>query len=153
MTGRPTTFNQETADEICNRIANGESLRSICDAESMPDKSTVFRWLGVNKGFCDQYARAREAQADAIFDEILHIADNPKIGVKTKTNDKGEVEVSEGDMIEHRRLQVDARKWMAGKLRPKKYGDKLDVDHGLQPDNPIATLFSQVKNTPFRPKE
>lgn len=153
MTGRPTTFNQETADEICNRIANGESLRSICDAESMPDKATVFRWLGAHKLFCDQYARAREAQADAIFDEILHIADNPKIGVKTKTNDKGEVEVSEGDMIEHRRLQVDARKWMAGKLRPKKYGDKLDVDHGLQPDNPIATLFSQVKNTPFRPKE
>ena len=95
----------------------------------MPNKATVFRWLASNDAFRDQYARAREAQADAIFDEILHIADTPQIGQKVKKLPGGKKEVSSGDMIEHRRLQVDARKWMAGKLNPKKYGDKQEIDH------------------------
>lgn len=70
-----------------------------------------------------------EAQADVLFDEILDIANTPIEGTKTKLDKDGEVvEISKGDMIEHRRLQIDARKWMAGKLRPKVYGDKLDVD-------------------------
>lgn len=129
MVGRPSSFTQEIADAICERIADGQSLRSICLSEDMPSTAAVCRWLGVNEAFREQYAHAREAQADAIFDEILHIADNPLVGRKTKTTSDGKVEDTEGDMIEHRRLQVDARKWMAGKLRPKKYGDKLDIEH------------------------
>ncbi len=113
---------------ICERIANGESLRSICDDEDMPNKSTVFRWLRSDAEFSDQYARAREAQADALFDEMLDISNTPVIGEKTKTDKDGKVEVSTGDMIEHRRLQIETRKWMAGKLKPKKYGDKLDLN-------------------------
>ncbi|NKJ03465.1 hypothetical protein FHT29_000410 [Rhizobium sp. SG741] len=75
------------------------------------------------------YARAREAQADALFDEILDIANTPITGEKTKVDKDGNViEMTKADMIEHRRLQIDARKWMAGKLRPKVYGDKLDID-------------------------
>lgn len=130
--GRPSDFTQETADTICERIADGESLRSICNGEDMPNKATVFRWLAAHDLFRDQYARARETQADALFDEILAIADTPQIGEKRKIKEDGGVEVSTGDMIEHRRLQVDARKWMAGKLRPKKYGDKIDVEHSGQ---------------------
>lgn len=130
--GRPSDFTQEIADTICERIADGESLRSICNGEDMPNKATVFRWLASNDTFRDQYARARETQADALFDEILSIADTPQIGEKRKVKEDGGVEISTGDMIEHRRLQVDARKWMAGKLRPKKYGDKLDVEHSGQ---------------------
>lgn len=95
----------------------------------MPNQATVFRWLSGNDALGEQYARAREAQADTIFDEILAIADTPMIGKKCKIKEDGSVEVTEGDMIEHRRLQVDARKWMAGKLRPKVYGDKLDLNH------------------------
>ena len=95
----------------------------------MPAMSTVFKWLASNEEFSEQYARARETQADALFDEILDIADTPMIGEKTKADKEGNiVEVTTGDMIEHRRLQVDARKWMAGKLRPKKYGEKLDLN-------------------------
>lgn len=126
--GRPSTYTKETADLICERIANGESLRAICDDADMPDKATVFRWLKVETDFCDQYARAREAQADALFDEILHISNTPMVGEKTKTDKDGKVEITTGDMIEHRRLQIEARKWMAGKLKPKKYGEKLDLN-------------------------
>lgn len=140
MTGRPSEFTQDVADAICERIADGESLRSICLHEAMPGKSTVFQWLAVNADFADQYARAREAQADSLFDEILHIADNPLIGEKTKETSDGKSETTTGDMIEHRRLQVDARKWMAGKLRPKKYGEKLQHT-GADGESPVQVVI------------
>ncbi|MDH0114064.1 terminase small subunit protein [Rhizobium pusense] len=126
---RPSSYSVEVADTICERLAEGKSLNSICASDDMPHKATVFRWLSSHDEFRDQYARAREAQADVLFDEILDIANTPIEGTKTKLDKDGEVvEISKGDMIEHRRLQIDARKWMAGKLRPKVYGDKLDVD-------------------------
>lgn len=126
---RPSSYSVKVADTICERLAEGKSLNSICASDDMPHKATVFRWLSSHDDFRDQYARAREAQADVLFDEILDIANTPIEGTKTKLDKDGEVvEISKGDMIEHRRLQIDARKWMAGKLRPKVYGDKLDVD-------------------------
>lgn len=126
---RPSDYTAELADDICERIAIGESLRGICGDDGMPHAGTVCRWLARHESFREQYARAREAQADALFDDILHIADTPVEGVKTKTKEDGSVETQTGDMIEHRRLQVDARKWMASKLQPKKYGDKITQEH------------------------
>lgn len=126
---RPSEFTQEIADEICERISSGESLRAICYSDHMPSKSTVFRWLAADEVFQDQYARARDSQAEALFDEILTIADTPQIGEIRKVKDDGGIEIQTRDMIEHRRLQVDARKWMAGKLKPKKYGER--VEHEL----------------------
>jgi len=75
----------------------------------MPNKATVFRWLASIECFRDQYARARETQADSYADDIVGIADGDG-----DPNDK--------------RVRIDARKWMAGKMRPKVYGDKLDID-------------------------
>ena len=135
---RPSDYTDAIADTICERIAGGESLRGICSEEGMPHAGTVCRWLAAREPFREQYARAREAQADALFDDILHIADTPVEGVKTKTKDDGSIETQTGDMIEHRRLQVDARKWMAAKLQPKKYGDKLTNVHEGG-DKPIET--------------
>ncbi|SCB16478.1 hypothetical protein [Rhizobium hainanense] len=129
MTGRPSDFTPVVADAICERLADGESLKSICTSDGMPHRATVFRWLGAHADFRDSYARAREAQADALFDEILDIANTPITGEKTKVDKNGNViEMTKADMIDHRRLQIDARKWIAAKLRPKVYGDKLDVD-------------------------
>jgi hypothetical protein len=124
----------------------------------MPDKSTVYRWLASSdealKPFQDQYARARVVQADIRFDEIRDIADTPLKGVKRtitpgkiidkETGERGPdiVEVVEADMIEHRRLQIDARKWIAAKLAPKKYGDKLAVVGGAEGDAPVALAVS-----------
>ena len=133
--GRPSSYSAEMVVEICSRIAEGQSVRAICTDEQMPDMRTIFRWLDAHEDFRQQYARARDMQADTLADEILHIADNTQSGIKTKTTNKG-VEIMEGDMIEHRRLQVDARKWIASKLKPKKYGDK--VTHSGDPDAPVA---------------
>lgn len=128
MTGRPTSFTQEVADLICDKIAEGESLRKICDSEEMPNKATVFRWLAANEEFSDQYARARESQADTLFDEVLAIADQ-----YDSATDKIDV-----DHINRARLRIDARKWMAGKLRPKKYGEKLQVEGDLNHNHKIG---------------
>lgn len=106
-------FTPELFDEICERISEGESLRQICLDDHMPNKSNVFRWLADDANLRDQYARARDTQADVIFDECLKIADDAK-----------------PDEVQLARLQIDTRKWMAGKLRPKRYGEKLDVTSG-----------------------
>lgn len=127
---KATVYSEEIASAICERLACGESLRKICGDEKMPALRTVFDWLADDRflSFRTKYAHAREAQADTLFDEILDIADTPQLGEKTKTKPDGEVEVTSGDMIDHRRLQIETRKWMASKLHPKKYGDKLDLN-------------------------
>lgn len=125
-TGRPSEFSGALADEICERLSKGESLRSICAGDRrtasgyMPHRATVMRWLESNEVFRDQYARAREAQADHFVEEIIEIADQPNV----RTTADGEVVASDP---QRDRLRVDARKWVASKLAPKKYGDKLDL--------------------------
>lgn len=132
--GRPSEFNQETADAICDRLTNGESLRKITLSDDMPVASTVFKWLNQQPTFAEQYERAREAQADTLADEILDIADDG-------ANDyMGEDEKYNGDAVARSKLRVDARKWVAAKLKPKKYGDKTLV--GSDPDNPLPAGFN-----------
>lgn len=125
-----TKFTQVLADQICERLVEGESLRAICLGDDMPSASTICRWLGDNKAFREQYARAREAQADTLADEILDIADDA-------TNDWMERKNADdqpigwqlnGEHVQRSRLRIDSRKWFASKLAPKKYGDKLDID-------------------------
>lgn len=127
---RPSEYSQEVADQICERIADGESLRTICDEQQMPDKSTVFRWLAAHAAFCDQYACAREAQADALFDDILSIADDGRNDwmERKDAEDENLGWRENGEAMRRSQLRIDARKWMAGKLRPKKYGEKLNID-------------------------
>lgn len=126
--GRPTTFTQALADAICSAIVEGKSLRAICEAEAMPDKATVLRWLADESraDFCDQYARAREAQADTLAEQMLQIADDGTND--TQVDDEGNVRIDH-DHIARSRLRVDARKWLASKLAPKKYGDKVTTEH------------------------
>ena len=127
--GRPSDYTQETVDAICERLADGQSLRTICADDSMPSKSTVFKWLAELPEFSDQYARAREAQADALADEIIDIADESDRDTVLKTRPDGsQFEECNSEWITRSRLRVDARKWIASKLKPKKYGDKTTVE-------------------------
>ena len=139
--GRPSDYSPEIADIICERIADGVSLREICRTEDMPSKAAVFRWLAAHADFRDQYARAREAQADALADELLDIADD---GDNDWMERKGEDGQSlgwreNGEAIQRSRLRVDTRKWIASKLKPKKYGDKLAVG-GDEEGSPVKVV-------------
>lgn len=135
-------FSQEVFDAICERIADGESLRSICSDEGMPTKSNVFRWLTGNQERADQYARAREAQADALFDDVLSIADDARNDWMEAHGDDDVGYRVNGENIQRSRLRIDARKWMAGKLRPKVYGEKLSHEHSGPDGEPIPTSLT-----------
>lgn len=123
--------------EICERLAGGESLARICRDEHMPSEPSVYRWLLKMPDFALAYEVARLRQGDRFADEVVEIADTPVIGTKTVKKANG-VEIVEGDMIEHRRLQVDARKWAAGKLNGK-YSDKVRNEVSGPGGAPIQT--------------
>ncbi len=108
--GRPSKFTSELADRICEQLADGMSMRKVCEAEDMPEKRTIFRWLRTNEEFCHQYEKAKEESADSMTDEMLDIVDGS------------------GD-TQRDRLRVDTRKWVASKLKPKKYGDYQKHEH------------------------
>jgi len=129
--GRPSDFSEQLADAICEGIADGRSLRSICLDDNMPHKATVFRWLAARDDFRDQYTRARDAQADTIFDEIIDIADDGSNDwMERHDEDGGNIGWREnGEALNRSKIRIDARKWMAGKLRPKVYGDKQQIEH------------------------
>lgn len=137
--GRPSVYTEATADAICERLADGESLRTICDSDEMPAKSTVFKWLAEKPEFSDRYARAREAQADSLVDEMLDIADDGRNDWIERRNDDGEnIGWREnGEVIRRSVLRIDARKWMAAKLQPKKYGEKIVQEHTGPEGGPI----------------
>jgi hypothetical protein len=130
-------FDQAIADAICDRLAGGESLRRICSSEDMPAASSVFKWLAENVDFAEQYARAREAQADTLADEIVDIADDDSRDIE----DHDGKEVYSAEAVARSRLRVDARKWVASKLKPKKYGDKLQHTGG-DGEGPIQAAVS-----------
>ena len=120
--GRPDmAFDEAIADKVLDMLADGLSLRAICRTNGLPSGAVVRKWLARNPDFARQYAYAREEQADTLFDETLAIAD--AIG-DDATNEQ----------IRRAQLQIDTRKWLAGKLRPKKYGDnqKLDAQNDTQ---------------------
>jgi hypothetical protein len=132
------------ADEIkaaiCERIADGESLRQIVADEGMPASSTVFKWLNEDEQFSEQYARAREAQADALFDDILSIADDGRNDwmVRKNAEDQNIGWMENGEALRRSQLRIDARKWMAGKLKPKKYGEKVVNEHSGEGGGPMV---------------
>ena len=109
-TGRPSDYLPEVAADICALLAEGDSLRKVCERQGMPNKATIFRWLAQHDEFRDQYAKATETRADAIFEGMFDIADNVN---------------EEAAAVAKARLRIDTRKWALARMNPKKYGDKV----------------------------
>jgi hypothetical protein len=140
--GRPSLFTAELAAAICERISLGESLRSICRDEKMPDRATVFRWLSQDEAFRDQYARSREEQAETLAEELLEIADDATNDWMERNADDNAGWVANGEHIQRSRLRVDTRKWIASKLLPKKYGDATLLKHADADGNRIQAIVN-----------
>lgn len=133
---RPTSFNEAIAENLCLLIADGQSLRAICEDEVYPNRSTVFRWLAdpANAEFRDQYTRAREASAHADADDIAHYA---------RQAADGKIEPAAATAA------INGLKWSAGKRMPKVYGDKVALVGGGKGDAPIrhSHAFDLTKAT------
>lgn len=136
---------------MCARLASGESLNTVCKTDGMPDKSTVFDWLRTNEVFRELYRIAKEECADAWVEEIMDIADDG-------TNDWMEVHDKDGksswklngEHVQRSRLRVDTRKWAASKMKPKKYGEKLEL--AGDPANPLRHAVVEMHIVDHRPK-
>uniref|UniRef100_A0A6M3JTF1 Terminase n=1 Tax=viral metagenome TaxID=1070528 RepID=A0A6M3JTF1_9ZZZZ len=118
-------FNQTTADNILARIANGDSLDKICKEPDFPSKQTIFKWRRENEEFGNDYARAREDQADTYADKILDIIDNEPDSNRA-------------------RVKVDAVKWIASKLKPKIYSDYARRDIDLTLPRKIVVCYEEA---------
>lgn len=95
--------------------------------EGMPSVRTVLRWLREDKdGFCAQYARAKEEQADMMIEEMIDISDDGTNDLMTIEKGDMSYEIENKEVTNRSKLRVDTRKWIASKLKPKKYGDKLE---------------------------
>lgn len=127
---RPSIYSQELADAICAEIVQGYSIRTICKAEPMPCVATIFNWFRSHPEFLEQYEKAKEMQADMLAEDLLDIADDGTNDWMEKFGKEGEnlgYQIN-GEHIQRSRLRVDTRKWIASKLKAKKYGDRVQTD-------------------------
>lgn len=106
---------------ICDDIAKGITLRSICRREGMPSYITVYSWINGNDEYSKRFACARESGFDQIAEECISISDE-----HPRTTDNGGTD--SGD-VQHRKLQIETRLKLLAKWNPKKYGDKVDLNH------------------------
>jgi hypothetical protein len=125
--GSISSYTQEIADKICARISEGEGLKTMCREEGMPGWRTVYDWIQKYPEFAQAMERARELGADAIASECLEIADTPLQGEETTTRPDGSVETKRGDMLGHRKLQIETRLKLLAKWHPKKYGERTTL--------------------------
>lgn len=125
MPGRPTDYTPEKAADICLRIADGQSVREIARSDDMPAMSTIFKWLAEHKEFSEQYARAKEAQAEHLAEDILDIADDARNDWMERRDEENAGWQANGEHIQRSRLRIDSRKWLLAKMLPKKYGERV----------------------------
>ena len=126
--GRPSKYSEALSARLCAELAQGKSLRTVCKPAAMPSISTVFNWLGSKPEFVEQYEKAKAEASDALVDEMLDIADNLK------------------EHAQSRRVRIDTRKWIASKLKPKKYGDR--ITHSGDDEHPLITRIETVVRKP-----
>lgn len=131
--GRPSIFSEDIAAAICARIAEGASLRTVCEADDMPDRSTVFLWLRNNPEFRALYETASTERASSLAEEALEIADRLSRRNSQPTSEE----------VQAARLQVDTRKWFAAKLAPKQYGDRMKTETTVMHKSPYAGMTEE----------
>ena len=104
-------------------------MRMICEADNMPHRATVIRWMAENADFATKCARAREFQSDVMDDLILDTAN--ACTSETAQADK---------------VKIAAYQWRASKLAPKKYGDKLELEHSGNVTVQVVNYGSQTSS-------
>jgi hypothetical protein len=135
MTGRPPIWTPEkkqwAQEVICRALASGaKTMREACaTAEGLPSRTTVFEWLYEDPDFADQYARARMARADVRADDIDEI---------TQQTLEGTLDPAAA------RVVIEAKKWQAGKEKPKVYGDRHFVEADLRHSVPDESVEAQI---------
>lgn len=127
---KPNEYHPVLVDRICEEIAAGRSLNQICKTEEWaPHKSTFYRWIYRHPDVRDKYARAKNTLQEMAAEEILEIAYN-----------------ATPETYNVARLKVDAHKWVASKLLPKKYGEKQQLEHTGEDGGPLVIKWRESED-------
>lgn len=140
--GRPTKYSERLADEICFAISRSTfGLYTLCKRNPQwPSQKVLFEWLSKYDYFREGYNKAKTIQAEFLVDQIVEIADD----TKNDTLETGlGTTVPNGANVQRSRLRVDARKWVASKLFPKKFSDRMEIEQRVVTEQP---LFPDVIN-------
>jgi hypothetical protein len=141
--GRPLLYSKTIAQYICQRLAEGESLDSICAQAGMPRAATVRKWANeAREGFDAEYARARSIGYEKFADEVIAISDAPCMGADG---------YADNGLVQKQRLQVESRKWLLSKMLPKQYGDKVTQEITGEDGGALITRIELVAVDP-RPR-
>jgi len=119
---------REQFDNVIEHIEEGNSLRSALMLDNTPASESFYKWIDEDEELAKRYARACARRADEIFEDIIDISDGKYTVSVVTINDDGVSETNDVADVNRNKLQVDARKWMLGKMNPKKYGDKSGLD-------------------------
>lgn len=146
MAGRPATYDPMVFEELCSLIASGETLRGVCRSnDKFPSPSVIREWVirDEPQGIAERYARARESCIHEMIDDTIEIADDTSRDTKTITGKNGEEnDVADTEWIQRSRLRVDTRKWLASKICPKLYGDKMTTEVTGKDGSPIVISWT-----------
>lgn len=129
MTGRPSTYTQDIAAEICALVVEGEILNKICRRDGMPALRTVQGWLRDRPEFAELYDRARHDRTDTWADLLIEIAeDTSKDWIEKRRPDGSSETVFNSEHVQRSKLRIDSLKWLMAKAAPRRYGEHLSVD-------------------------
>jgi len=105
--------------EIVGQVSSGKALSTVLRQDNMPTWVGFHAMVAQDAKLATAYEKAVQDRADRLADEILQLSDEPM------------PEHLEGAMasawVQQKRMQVDARKWIASKLKPRTYGDRIDM--------------------------
>jgi hypothetical protein len=142
--GRPTIYSEKLANKICKVVSSTSyGIRKICRLNpDFPDPDTIRVWRLEKDGFSASYNKAKQAQADILAEDCLDIADDDSGDLRmTKDGD----EVFNGEFAARSRLRVDTRKWLASKLIPKVYGDRLELEKKEEENHELREEIRQLR--------
>jgi hypothetical protein len=125
--GRPTEYTEKIGETICDRIVEGESLRTICVDAGMPDEATVLGWISSHGKFRDAYELAREFAVQALLDETIEIIDDPSGYLVERVQANGRVVVVwDRKQLPRCLFRTDVRLWVVDQLPPLKLEERLE---------------------------
>ena len=123
---------------IISEIEEGASLRSVLCKDGMPASITFYDWIEKDKEKSIQYARAVDVRIEKKFESIERdYLEEPQRDPTTGKIDTGWVQLQ--------RLKIDAKKWELSKLKPKKYGDKIQTEHSGEITTTVISLGNGIK--------
>lgn len=144
LVGRPESYTIAIAEEICQRLSDGETLTEICKLEHMPCLSLVMLWARDRADFMELYARARRVQFERMVDEIIDISDDATNDWVNRQFGEDTVRVIDHEHVNRSKLRVDSRKWLLGKMLPDRFGDRIahqTLDEHGKPTKPSIIVI------------